>query len=65
MLSSVCMWRQQMTQFTIEGCAGFKLTTLVMLGTDCIGNCKSNTHAITTTTAPMYNRIFTIGSYKL
>ena len=29
--------------------AGFKLTTLVVLGTDCIGSCKSNYHTITTT----------------
>ena len=57
---------QQMTEFTIEGFAGFKLTTLMMLGTDCIqnvGSCKSNYHVITTTTTPMYNRIFPI-SYK-
>ena len=32
--------------------AGFELTKLVVLGTDCIGNCKSNHHTITTTTAP-------------
>ena len=32
---------------------GFELTTLVMLGTDCIGSCKSNYHTITTTVAPM------------
>jgi len=29
---------------------GFELTTLVMIGTDCIGSCKSNYHTITTTT---------------
>jgi hypothetical protein len=34
-------------------CAGFKLTTLVVMGTDCIGSCKSNYHTITTTTAPL------------
>jgi len=28
--------------------AGFELTTLVVIGTDCIGSCKSNYHAITT-----------------
>jgi hypothetical protein len=27
---------------------GFKLTTLVVIGTDCIGSCKSNYHMITT-----------------
>ena len=34
--------------------AGFELTTLVVMGTDCIGNFKSNYmyHTITTTTAP-------------
>ena len=31
--------------------AGFELTTLVVIGTDCIGNYKSNYHTITTTTA--------------
>ena len=29
----------------------FELTTLVVIGTDCIGNCKSNYYTITTTTA--------------
>jgi hypothetical protein len=28
--------------------AGFKPTTLVVIGTDCIGNCKSNYHTIMT-----------------
>jgi hypothetical protein len=31
--------------------AGFELTTTVVIGTNCIGNCKSNYHAITVTTA--------------
>ena len=31
---------------------GFELTALVVIGTDCTGNCKSNYHTITTTTAP-------------
>jgi hypothetical protein len=31
---------------------GFELTTLVKIGTDCIGSCKSNYHTITTTTSP-------------
>ena len=30
--------------------AGFKLTTLVVIGTDCIDSCKSNYHTITTMT---------------
>jgi hypothetical protein len=30
----------------------FELTTSVMIGTDCIGSCKSTYHTITTTTAP-------------
>ena len=29
---------------------GFKHTVLVVLGTDCIGSCKSNYHTITITT---------------
>ena len=31
----------------------FELTELVVIGTDCIGNCKSNHHTITITTAPV------------
>jgi hypothetical protein len=31
---------------------GFELTRLVVIGTDCIGNCKSNYHTITITTPP-------------
>ena len=33
-------------------CMGFELTTLVMIGIDCIGSLKSNYHTIRTTTAP-------------
>jgi hypothetical protein len=31
---------------------GFKLTTLVVIGTDCVGKYKSNYHTIMATTAP-------------
>jgi hypothetical protein len=31
---------------------GFELTTLVVIGTDCIGSYKSNYHTIPTMTAP-------------
>ena len=31
----------------------FELTTLVVIGTDCIGSCKSNDHAITDMMAPL------------
>ena len=31
---------------------GFELTTSVVIGTDCIGSCKFNYHAITSTTVP-------------
>ena len=34
----------------------FKFTTLVVIGIDCIGSCKSNYHMITTTAAPNGNR---------
>ena len=30
----------------------FKLTTLVVIGTDCLGSCKSNYYRITATTTP-------------
>jgi hypothetical protein len=32
---------------------GFELTTLVVIGIDCIGSCKSNYRTIITTTAPV------------
>jgi hypothetical protein len=36
---------------------GFELTTLVVIGIDYIGSCKSNYHMITATTAPYITRI--------
>ena len=33
----------------------FELTTLVVMGTDCTGSCKSNYHMIMATTAPYTN----------
>jgi len=33
--------------------AGFELTALVVIGTDCTCSCKSNYHAITTMTTPI------------
>jgi hypothetical protein len=41
---------------------GFKLTTLVVIGTDCISICKFNYHTITTTTAPIYIYIYSHGN---
>ena len=35
-----------------------RLSTLVVIGTDCTGSCKSNHHTITTTMAPAGIRIF-------
>ena len=35
---------------------GFELTTLVVIGTDCIGGYKSDYHAITTMTIPFSNK---------
>ena len=32
---------------------GFELTTLVVIGIDCVGSCKFNYHTIMTTTAPI------------
>ena len=32
--------------------AGFELTTLVVIGTDCTNSFKSNYHTVTTTTTP-------------
>jgi hypothetical protein len=33
----------------------FMVLMLVVIGTDCIGSCKSNYHTITTMTAPLIN----------
>ena len=38
--------------------AGFKLTTLLVIGTDCIGSCKSNYHMTTTTSPLMLKEMF-------
>jgi hypothetical protein len=38
----------------------FELTTLVVIGTDCIGSYKSNYHTIMTTTVPFKKKIITI-----
>ena len=59
-------WRNQLTShksltnFITSCCikhtspwAGFKLTILVMIGTDCTASCKFNYHTIMTTTAPV------------
>ena len=40
------------TLYTLPWAMGFKFTTLVVMGTDCISSCTSNYHTITTTTAP-------------
>jgi hypothetical protein len=40
--------------------AGFELTMLVVVGTDCIGSYKSNYHTTKTTTNPWHNRFNTI-----
>ena len=38
--------------------AGFELTMLVVIGTDCIDSYKSNHHTITTTTAPLLSLLW-------
>ena len=40
--------------------AGFELTTLVVIGTDCIGSYKSNYHMITTTMVPLQTDVTNI-----
>ena len=61
--------RTSLTNFITKCCieytsswTGFELTTLVVIGTDCTGSCKSNYHAITTTVAPV-NGSMLINSY--
>jgi len=43
---------------------GLELKSLVVIGTDCTGSCKSNYHTITTTTTPIYFRSYQIVYYK-
>ena len=38
--------------FYISPCSRFELTTSVVIGTDCIGNCKSIYHTISVATTP-------------
>ena len=40
------------TMLYTSPCAGFELTTSVVIGTNCIGSCNSNYHMITSTTTP-------------
>jgi hypothetical protein len=44
---------------------GLELTTLVVIGTDCIGSCNSNYHMIMTTTALTMNGTGIITKYIL
>jgi len=39
---------------------GFTLSTLVVIGIDCTGSCKSNYHTITTTTPPQLFSYFSL-----
>ena len=44
---------------------GFELITLLVIGTDDIGSCKSNYHTIMTTTAPrLYVLVWCEGIYE-
>ena len=42
----------QTQKYTAVSCAGFELTTLVVIGTDYIGSCESNYHTIMAKTVP-------------
>ena len=61
---------KSLTNFITKGCieynsswTRFKLT-LVVIGTDCTGSCKSNYHTITTTIAPLFQRKKILQIYK-
>ena len=41
----------------------FELTTSVVIGTDCIGCCKSNYHRITATTTPKWSWRFSLSQW--
>ena len=40
--------------------AGFELTTIVVISTDCTGNYKSNNRTITTSAAPWYTLLMKV-----
>jgi hypothetical protein len=44
--------------------AGFEFTTLLVIGTDCIGSCKSNYHTITITTVLPWDDICNKSKYR-
>jgi hypothetical protein len=46
-------------------CAGFELTTLAVIDTDCIGSYKSKYHTITTTMAPKSWTNYYISLYEI
>ena len=48
----IMLYREHLTR------AGFELTTLVVIGIDCIGSYISNYHAITITPAPLNCRLY-------
>ena len=54
----------QVTKSCIDYTSGFKLTTLVAIGTDCRGSCKSSYHTITTAPTNYYDVKYTI-SYHM
>jgi hypothetical protein len=44
---------------------GFEFTTLVVIGTDCTGSCKSNYNTIMTTMAPFLARLYEVQEASL
>ena len=49
------IWREPLTCHNfLTNFKGLELTTLVMIGTDCTGSCKSNHHTITITMAATF-----------
>ena len=54
--SSVISWRSVLlVAKTTDLSQVTDVATLVVIGTDCTGSCKSNYHTITTTTTPKQN----------
>ena len=51
-------------EYTLSG-TGFRLATLVVITTDCIGSCKSNYHTITTMAAKRSYRKLVLNSMKI
>jgi hypothetical protein len=57
------LYHIMLIEYTLS-CTGFKLITLVVMGTDCTGSCNTKYQTIRTTTASMLNKYAGVTSVK-